>query len=100
MYLPPAFAETRTEVLRSAIGSHPLALLVTLNASGLEAGHVPLLLDPEPAPHGRLLGHRARQPPVAQSPAGDRAGVQAGLAGTAVGALMADLEAGRGDPAA
>ena len=33
---------------------------MTLNSGGLVANHLPLLLDPEPAPHGRLIGHLAR----------------------------------------
>ena len=60
MYTPPHFAEDRPEVLRDFIGRNPLATLVTLNDSGLVANHIPLLLDPDPAPHGKLIGHLAR----------------------------------------
>jgi transcriptional regulator len=60
MYIPPHFAEKRPELLQDFIGRHPLATLVTLNRNGLVANHIPLLLDPDPAPHGKLLGHLAR----------------------------------------
>ena len=60
MYTPPHFAEDRPQVLQDFIGRNPLATLVTLSASGLIANHVPLLLDPDPAPHGKLIGHLAR----------------------------------------
>ena len=60
MYTPPHFAEDRPEVLQNFIGRNPLATLVTLNDSGLTANHIPLLFDPDPAPHGKLIGHLAR----------------------------------------
>src|SRR5690606_21738818 len=31
---------------------------------GLEANHLPLLIDPDPAPYGTLLGHIARANPL------------------------------------
>jgi transcriptional regulator len=63
MYLPPHFAEVRLEVLHDAIGRAGLLTLVTQGASGLDASHVPLLLEPEPGPLGRLVGHVARANP-------------------------------------
>ncbi|MFM9845464.1 MAG: FMN-binding negative transcriptional regulator [Dongiaceae bacterium] len=60
MYIPPHFAEDRPQVLQDFISRNPLATLVTLNGSGLIANHIPLLLDPDPAPHGKLIGHLAR----------------------------------------
>jgi transcriptional regulator len=60
LYTPPHFAEDRPQVLQDFIGRHPLATLVTLSSSGLNANHIPLLLDPDPAPHGKLIGHLAR----------------------------------------
>ena len=47
-------------MLQDFIGRNPLATLVTLSSSGLIANHVPLLLDADPAPHGKLIGHLAR----------------------------------------
>jgi transcriptional regulator len=67
VYVPAHFGETRPEVLHALIRDYPLACLVTLDASGLVADHVPLLIDPDPAPLGRLLGHVARGNPVWQT---------------------------------
>jgi len=64
MYMPAHFEETRVEVLHRLIHEHPLAVLVTLGSSGLNANHIPLEIDPEPAPFGTLRGHVARANPV------------------------------------
>lgn len=42
------------------IRRYPLATLVTGGDAGLEANHLPMLFDPEPAPFGTLRGHLAR----------------------------------------
>jgi transcriptional regulator len=63
MYVPVHFAETRVPVLHDAIRQSGLATLVTPGAAGLVASHVPMLLDPDPAPLGTLLGHVARDNP-------------------------------------
>ena len=61
MYLPAHFAETRTEVLHALIAEHPLGALVTLGPDGLNANHIPFLLEPDAGgEHGRLIGHVAR----------------------------------------
>ena len=65
MHVPPLFKEDRTDVLHAAIRRSGLATLVTLTADGLLASHVPMLLDPEPTPHGTLIGHLARPNPQA-----------------------------------
>ena len=64
MYLPLHFEETRVEVLRQLIRSHPLGALVTFGADGLNANHVPFEFDPDPAPLGTLRAHVARANPV------------------------------------
>ena len=64
MYVPAHFEETRFEVLQQLIHEHSLAALVTLGPSGLDANHIPLELDPQPAPFGTLRGHVARGNPV------------------------------------
>lgn len=64
MYLPAQFDETRPEVLHELMHSHPLGLLITQTASGIEANPVPFLLDPARGPHGTLRGHVARANPV------------------------------------
>jgi transcriptional regulator len=76
MYLPNQFSEDRIDLLHDAIRAAGLATLVTLTTDGLIASHVPMLLDPEPAPYGRLLGHIARPNPQWR---GEVAGVE-GLA--------------------
>jgi transcriptional regulator len=74
MYVPPLFNEDRIDVLHAAIRSSGLATLVTLTDAGLIASHVPMLLDPDPAPYGTLIGHLARPNPQAR---GAAPGVQA-----------------------
>ena len=64
MYDVKAFHEDRVEVLHALIKAHPLATLVTTTAQGLEANHIPMLIDSEPAPWGTLRGHVARANPV------------------------------------
>ncbi|MGD1071714.1 MAG: FMN-binding negative transcriptional regulator [Bryobacteraceae bacterium] len=60
MYLPEHFREDRPEVLRELMAKFPLAALVTAGTGGLEANHMPLLYDPQPAPWGTLRGHLSR----------------------------------------
>jgi len=68
MYLPAHFTETRPKKLREAIAATDLVTLVTMTDQGMEASHIPLLYDPQPAPdgsapHGTLYGHLARANP-------------------------------------
>jgi transcriptional regulator len=62
VYLPPAFTETRDEVLIAHIERHEFGLLVSHGPAGQTAGHVPFLVDRR---DGRLLlqGHVARPNP-------------------------------------
>jgi transcriptional regulator len=62
VYLPNSFKEERVSILHDAIRRSGLATLVSLTDEGLIASHVPLLIDPEPAPYGTLLGHLQRVP--------------------------------------
>ena len=71
MYVTPLFKEEDLPVLHDAIRQSGLATLVTLGAAGMEASHVPMLLDPEPAPFGTLHGHIARGNPQWQRAAAD-----------------------------
>jgi len=64
MYVPPAFAESRAEVLHALIRAHGFGALVTQGSNGLTANHLPFELDPEPAPFGTLRAHVARANPV------------------------------------
>jgi transcriptional regulator len=63
MYLPATFKEERVAVLHDAIRRIKVGTLVTLGSEGLEASHLPMLIDPEPAPFGTLFGHLARANP-------------------------------------
>ena len=63
MYVPALFKEDNVAVLHDAIRQYGFGTLVTLNDTEMEASHIPMLLDPEPAPYGTLLGHLARANP-------------------------------------
>ncbi len=63
MYIPAHFREERIDVLHTAIRSAGPATLVSMTADGLFASHAPLMLDPDPAPYGTLVGHLARANP-------------------------------------
>lgn len=67
MYDVAHFRESRVEVLHALMRSHPLACVVVQTADGLEANHIPLLIDPDPLPHGVLRGHIARANPLWKS---------------------------------
>lgn len=45
MYQPPAFKETRQDVLFDMIKAHPLASLVIAAADGIVANHIPMLVE-------------------------------------------------------
>ena len=66
MFNPTLFKEDRIPVLHELIRARGFAALVTLGPHGLTADHIPLELDPEPAPLGTLRGHVARANPVWQ----------------------------------
>ena len=72
MYLPKHFEETRPEALHELIRAHPLGMLVTLNAAGLQANSVPFILDADPAGGpGILRAHVARANPLWRETRGD-----------------------------
>jgi len=50
--------------MHGLIRARPLATVVTLSASGLNANHIPLHLSESPAPFGTLRGHVARANPM------------------------------------
>ena len=64
MYLPEHFAETRAHELHRLIDEHPLGALVVAGPNGLDANHVPFLLDPEAGERGALIAHVARANPL------------------------------------
>lgn len=64
MYLPPHFAETRTEALHPIILENPLGMLVNYSADGLDADHLPFELDAARGEFGTLQAHVARANPL------------------------------------
>jgi transcriptional regulator len=60
MYLPAHFRQDDVGALHAAMRAFPLATLITTGPDGISASHVPMLLDPEPAPYGTLVCHLAR----------------------------------------
>jgi transcriptional regulator len=63
MYAPPHFREDRAAVLHDTMRRIGFATLVTQGPDGIEANHLPLLLDTEA---GILRGHVARANPMWQ----------------------------------
>lgn len=63
MYIPAHFAENRPETLHELIRAGGLATIVSMTPDGMIASHAPLLLDPDPAPFGTLIGHFAKANP-------------------------------------
>src|SRR5262245_55283588 len=63
MYVPPHFAEENLASLHEVIRGARLAPLVTLGSDGMEASHVPILLDAGEGPYGAIRGHVARGNP-------------------------------------
>lgn len=63
MYLPAAFHDQDIDRLQQQMEACRLAIVVTHGDSGLQASHVPLLLDRAAGPFGTLRGHLARANP-------------------------------------
>lgn len=64
MYIPAHFAESRPDVLHDLIRRHPLGVLITHGAAGLDANHLPFELNATSGSLGTLSGHVARANPV------------------------------------
>ena len=60
MYTPRAFALEDLPELQQLIQHTRLAQLVTFGEHGLQASHLPLLLNPDEGPNGTLYGHLAK----------------------------------------
>lgn len=63
MFIPPAFRENRIDVLHKMMRDIGGAVIVGRDSSGLVGTHVPIELDPQPAPLGTLRCHFARANP-------------------------------------
>jgi transcriptional regulator len=66
MYLPTPFEETRDDELSRIIATYPLGALVMNGPQGLDANHLPFLLDNGDDGRRRLLAHVARANPLWQ----------------------------------
>lgn len=66
MYLPSQFAEPRVEELHRIVRDNSLGMLVRNTNAGLEADHLPFLLDAEQGAGGALVAHVARANPLWQ----------------------------------
>ncbi len=60
MYVPPHNREKRIAVIHDAIGAIRFGTLVTVGPDGPIATHVPMFVEPLPAPRGSIFGHIAR----------------------------------------
>jgi transcriptional regulator len=67
VYVPAHFNEDRIGVLHDLMRATGLATLVSMTAEGLIASHAPMMIDPDPAPYGTLIGHLAKANPHARS---------------------------------
>lgn len=63
MYTPSYFKDEDLVSLHGQIESTRLATLVTFDETGLQASHIPLLLEPTQGPQGTLYGHLAKANP-------------------------------------
>ena len=63
MYLPNHFEETKDDELFRTIAAYPLGALVVNGPNGLDANHVPFLIDAA-GPRKKLLAHVARANPL------------------------------------
>ncbi|SEO63407.1 FMN-binding negative transcriptional regulator [Pseudomonas sp. NFACC39-1] len=63
MYNPNAFAVEDLPQLHGMMNDCRLAVLITHGEHGLQASHLPLLLDTQQGPNGSLYGHMARANP-------------------------------------
>lgn len=73
MYRPAAFRQDDLTALHAQIDSTGLALLTSNGPAGLQASHLPLLLEPDEGEFGTLYGHFARANPHWQDLAGQEA---------------------------
>ncbi|WP_144635634.1 FMN-binding negative transcriptional regulator [Bordetella genomosp. 13] len=66
MYVPQHFSVSDAQALHALIRAYPLGMLVTHGAGGLDANHVPFLLDVADSGQATLHAHVARNNPVWQ----------------------------------
>nr|WP_314863581.1 FMN-binding negative transcriptional regulator [uncultured Undibacterium sp.] len=64
MYLPTYHEEKDLDVLHTLIQTHPLGTWVSMTNSGLDANHIPFILDKSRGEFGVLRAHVARANPI------------------------------------
>ena len=64
MYQPALYAEGRVSELHRLIREYPFGMLVASGPQGLEANHIPFVLEAERGGQGVLIAHVARANPV------------------------------------
>lgn len=78
MYVPASFDESDPVRLHDFIRRYSFAILASQGEDGLIASHLPLLLDADVGPRGRLSGHMARANPQWRDVRGEVMAVFAG----------------------
>ncbi len=63
MFTPPDFHRDELPVLHGHIEAHGFGTLVTSGKDGLIASHLPMLIDKDIGPYGRLRGHFSKANP-------------------------------------
>lgn len=63
MYLPASFRQDDLGEMHRQIRATPFALLTSAGTDGVQASHLPLLLEPDEGEFGTLYGHFARANP-------------------------------------
>ncbi|WJN59724.1 FMN-binding negative transcriptional regulator [Pseudomonas sp. SO81] len=63
MYMPASFRQDDLAELHAQMQASPFALLTSVGSDGVQASHLPLLLEPGEGEFGTLYGHFARANP-------------------------------------
>ncbi|WP_252273741.1 FMN-binding negative transcriptional regulator [Pseudomonas subflava] len=63
MYTPASFRQDDLAALHAQMRDNPFALLTSVGSEGVQASHLPLLLEPGEGEFGTLYGHFARANP-------------------------------------
>jgi transcriptional regulator len=63
MYVPRYFEQPRLDIVHEAIERIQVATLVTIGTEGPFVSHLPMMLERESGPFGKLVGHLARANP-------------------------------------
>jgi transcriptional regulator len=64
MYIPKHFSETNTDLLHDVMCTYPLATLVSITSSGIDANHLPLYFTKKEGVSDTLSGHVAKANPI------------------------------------